>query len=61
MDDMTAFVRAFLRCDGCGNFFRTDAVPQDGSVSEARRDARRHGWVKRMVDGRWFDYCEDCS
>lgn len=58
---MTAFMRAFLHCDGCGAFFRTDAVPPDFSIRDVRTYARRHGWVKRKVDGRWKDYCEDCS
>lgn len=58
---MSAFMRAFLHCDGCGSFYRTDAVSQDETISAARKDAKRHGWVKRMIDSRWRDYCEDCA
>lgn len=55
---MTAFLRAFLFCNSCGVPFDNDTVPSARSVSEARREAKRCGWVHKR-DGR--DLCEDCA
>lgn len=64
---MTAFMRAFLICDGCGSHFRTDTVPPDYTIQEARQYARRHGWTyPRRQSGdvrkqRHIDLCDSCS
>jgi DNA-binding IclR family transcriptional regulator len=58
---MTAFVRAFLRCDGCAEFFSSDTIPSEESLRQALRHARRCGWARRMVGGRWKDYCPECD
>lgn len=64
---MTAFMRAFLHCDGCGTFYRTDAVPPDYTIQEARSDARRHGWTYPLRQSgdvrkqRHIDLCDSCS
>ncbi|MFE2073684.1 hypothetical protein [Streptomyces misionensis] len=55
---MTAFVRAFLFCNGCSSTLDSSAVPSARTVSEARREAKRYGWVHKR-DGR--DLCEDCA
>lgn len=55
---MTAFLRAFLFCNGCGVPFDSSAVPSATAISEARRDAKQRGWVHKR-DGR--DLCEDCA
>lgn len=55
---MSAFLRAFLFCNGCESPFDSSTVPSAPSISEARRDAKRCGWVHKR-DGR--DLCEDCA
>lgn len=55
---MTAFLRAFLFCSGCSEPFDTSTVPSARTVPEARRDARRNGWVHKR-DGR--DLCPWCK
>jgi hypothetical protein len=55
---MTAFLRAFLFCNGCDSPFDSSTVPSARSLSEARRDAKRSGWVHKR-DGR--DLCEHCK
>jgi hypothetical protein len=58
---MTAFMRAFLSCNSCGNFLRDETIPQDETVAGARREAKRQGWTKKVVDGVLLDFCEDCT
>lgn len=55
---MTAFVRAFLFCDGadCESTLDYSTVPAARSVTEARGAAKQYGWVRRK--GR--DLCNDC-
>lgn len=55
---MTAFVRAFLICNGCDSVFDDSSVPSALTVTEARRDASRRGWTRKR-GGR--DLCEDCA
>ena len=55
---MTAFVRAFVFCDGCQQPMDYSTVPSASTVSEARRDAKRSGWVHKR-GGR--DLCECCA
>jgi hypothetical protein len=55
---MTAFLRAFLFCNGCHQPFDNSTVPSAESLSEARRDAKRSGRVRKR-DGR--DLCEYCA
>ena len=55
---MTAFVRAFLICDGCDSVFDDSAVPSAHTVTEARKDAARRGWTRKRA-GR--DLCDDCK
>lgn len=55
---MTAFLRAFLFCGNCGVPFDNNTVPEATTVREARREAKRRGWVHKR-DGR--DLCEDCA
>lgn len=55
---MTAFVRAFVFCNGCGEPFDNGTVPSARNVSEARRDTKRDGWT-RTRDGR--DFCPYCA
>lgn len=55
---MTAFVRAFVFCDGCGQPLDNDTVPSARSISEALRDAKRCSWVRKR-GGR--DLCEGCA
>ena len=55
---MTAFMRAFLFCSDCGGQFDSSTVPNARSVSEARQEAKRCGWVHKR-DGR--DLCDDCK
>ncbi len=55
---MTVFVRAFLRCNGCHEMFDSSTVPSAATVTEARRDAKRAGWVSKR-GGR--DYCPGCK
>lgn len=56
---MTAFTRAFLFCDGdgCDATWDYSTVPGAHTVTEAREEAKRGGWVRRK--GR--DLCEDCA
>jgi hypothetical protein len=64
---MTAFMRAFLNCDGCGNRLRTEPVPPDFTIQDARADARKHGWTHPLRQSadvrkqRHIDLCEACS
>lgn len=44
---MTAFRRAFLFCDDCGNPYDSSTVPGARTIEEVRRDARRDGWTRR--------------
>lgn len=55
---MTAFVRAFMRCDGCDEVYDTSTIPSARTLTEARRDAKRDGWVHKR-DGR--DLCPICK
>jgi len=55
---MTAFVRAFIFCNGCDGTFDYSTVPSAHNISEARREAKQYGWVHRR-DGR--DLCEHCA
>jgi hypothetical protein len=55
---VTAFVRAFVFCDDCGQPLDTDTVPAASSISEALRDAKRRGWVRKR--GR-CDLCGGCK
>jgi hypothetical protein len=55
---VTAFLRAFLFCNGCDNPFDFSTVPAARNVSGARRDAKRRGW-SRTRDGR--DWCDGCT
>ena len=55
---MTAFLRAFLFCNECDGTYDLSTVPSATTVSEARREAKRLGWVHKR-DGR--DLCEDCA
>ncbi|MCG0066274.1 hypothetical protein L0F81_23785 [Streptomyces tricolor] len=55
---MTAFVRAFIFCNGCDEPFDTSTVPAAPGVSEARRQAKARGWVHKR-DGR--DFCDGCA
>ncbi|MDX2532320.1 hypothetical protein QBA79_36415 [Streptomyces scabiei] len=55
---MTAFMRAFVFCDGCREPMDNSTVPSARSISEARRDAKRHGWSHKRNGG---DRCEDCA
>lgn len=55
---MTAFVRAFVFCDGCDAPFDSSTVPSAHTIREALRDAKRRGWVRRR-GGR--DLCEGCA
>ncbi|MGW2213264.1 hypothetical protein [Streptomyces sp. NPDC001781] len=55
---MTAFLRAFLACNGCHEVFDTSTIPSARNISEARRDAKRDGWVHKC-DGR--DLCPGCN
>jgi hypothetical protein len=54
---MTAFTRAFVRCDNCDNHWDYSAVPGARTVTEAREEAKRGGWVRRK--GR--DLCDGCA
>lgn len=54
---MSAFVRAFVFCDGCHQPLDNSTVPSAFTISEARRDAKRSGWVHKQ--GR--DLCEACA
>ncbi|MGY1579188.1 hypothetical protein [Streptomyces sp. MN13] len=55
---MTAFLRAFLFCSRCDSPFDSSTVPSAHTVTQARREAKRRGWVHKR-DGR--DLCEDCA
>ncbi|MFF7795611.1 hypothetical protein [Streptomyces sp. NPDC007991] len=55
---MTAFVRAFVFCDGCHQPLDNSTVPSARTVGEARREAKRDGWVCKR-GGR--DLCEYCA
>jgi hypothetical protein len=55
---MTAFMRAFLFCSECGEQFDSSSVPSARTVAEARREAKRRGWIRKR-DGR--DVCFDCK
>lgn len=55
---MTAFVRAFVFCDGCQQPMDYSTVPSARTVTEARREAKRSGWVHKQ-GGR--DLCEYCA
>jgi hypothetical protein len=55
---VTAFVRAFVFCDGCGQPLDNSTVPSAPNVTEARREARRSGWV---IKRRGRDLCEGCA
>jgi len=55
---VTAFVRAFVFCNGCDQTFDYSTVPSARSISEARREAKRYGWVHKR-DGR--DLCPYCA
>lgn len=58
---MTAYLRAFLSCNSCGDFFRSDTIPPDESIRKARKYARRHGWTRKRVDGEMWDVCGECT
>jgi hypothetical protein len=64
---MTAFMRAFLICDGCSKTLRTVAIPPDFTIHEARAAARDHGWtypLRQSADvrkQRHIDLCDNCS
>ena len=55
---MTAFLRAFLFCNRCGSCFDSSTVPSARNLAEARREAKRDGWIHKR-DGR--DLCEHCA
>lgn len=55
---VVAFLRAFLFCSSCDSPFDSSTVPSARTVSEARSDAKRSGWVRKR-DGR--DLCEYCK
>jgi len=55
---MTAFLRAFIFCDGCHEPLDSSTVPSARNISEARRDAKANGWARKR-DGR--DFCEACK
>jgi len=57
---MTTFIRAYLACNRCGEMFRDETVPQDETIREALHEARKFGWVRRKVGGRWKDFCPEC-
>ena len=54
---MTAFLRAFVFCDGCHQPLDNSTVPSARNISEARRDAKQSGWSRK----RGRDLCEDCA
>ncbi|MFF8482368.1 hypothetical protein [Streptomyces antibioticus] len=54
---MSAFLRAFVFCDACHQPLDSSTVPSAFTVGEARRDAKRSGWVRK--GGR--DLCADCA
>lgn len=58
---MSAFMRAFVQCDGCGDFLRDETVPQDETLLEALRTAKRYGWERPRVDGRFRILCPGCA
>lgn len=55
---MTAFLRAFVFCDGCHQPLDNSTVPSARTVSEGRREAKRDGWVRKR-GGR--DLCSHCA
>lgn len=58
---MSAFLRAFVQCDGCGDFLRDETVPQDETLREALRAAKRYGWKRLRVDGLLLVLCPGCA
>ncbi|HEX5567474.1 MAG TPA: hypothetical protein VFY14_11215 [Streptomyces sp.] len=38
---MTAFLRAFLYCDGCDEMLDASTVPSARTITEARKEAKR--------------------
>lgn len=54
---MTAFLRAFVFCDGCHQPLDNSTVPSAHTVAEARRDAKRSGWARK----RGRDLCGGCD
>jgi len=55
---VSAFVRAFVICDDCGQPMDTSTVPSARSISEALRDAKQNGWTRKR--GR-RDLCQGCT
>jgi hypothetical protein len=45
-----------ITCDYCGEESDTWHT-----VSMARWAARRDGWRKRKIDGKWLDICDACQ
>lgn len=58
---MSAFLRAFLRCDGCGAFLRDETIPQDETLLDARRASRAYGWTRTRTAEGWLDFCPGCA
>ncbi|MFD9915603.1 hypothetical protein [[Kitasatospora] papulosa] len=54
---MTAFLRAFVYCDGCNEPMDNSTVPSARNISEALRQAKSYGWSRKR--GR-RDLCPDC-
>lgn len=54
---MTAFLRAFVYCDGCNEPMDNCTVPSARNISEALRQAKSYGWSCKR--GR-RDLCPGC-
>ncbi|MFI2084352.1 hypothetical protein ACH43Y_28835 [Streptomyces rubiginosohelvolus] len=54
---MTAFLRAFVYCDGCNEPMDNSTVPSARNISEALREAKSYGWSRKR--GR-LDLCPHC-
>lgn len=57
---MTAFMRAFVFCNGpgCGVPMDDSTVPDAETIAEARKQARRSGWHYAQKTS--HDLCADC-
>jgi len=59
---MSITITTDIFCDSCQDW--TDGACGGGGMTqtqEARRNAKRKGWVYKKIDGKMVDVCPDCQ
>lgn len=60
---MSVTISTHIFCDLCHNWNPDVGVSgvMEPRTAEARKIARKHGWIRKKVNGRYIDVCPDCK